>query len=65
MSFKLPKPRKAQAKSRIEYSFEERLLLERIQQIRDEFEFKKRALLKKREDNNERVQRKGTQGRRW
>jgi len=42
----LPKPRKA-PKVQIKYSFEEELILERIQQIRDDFEYKKRKLLRK------------------
>ena len=43
---KLPKPKKA-PKVQTKYSFEEQVLFERIQKIRDDFEYKKRKLLRK------------------
>jgi hypothetical protein len=40
----IPKPKKPK---RVKYSYEEELLFERIQKVRDEFEYKKKQIYRK------------------
>lgn len=61
----LPTRKKAYKEVTVKYSFEEKLILERIQQIRDEFEHNKKELKKKRENEYERIQRQGSKSSRW
>lgn len=61
---KLPQ-RRIYAAPKIKYTYEEKLILERIQQIRDDLEHNKKELKKKRENEYERIQRQGTKSSRW
>lgn len=49
----------------MKYSFEVKQLFKRIQQIRDDLEYNKNHLKKKRENEYERIQRQGTKSSRW
>lgn len=61
---KLPQ-RRINTAPKIKYTYEEKLILERIQQIRDDLEYNKKELKKKRENEYERIQRQGTKSSRW
>lgn len=61
---KLPQ-RRINTAPKIKYTYEEKLILERIQQIRDDLEHNKKELKKKRENEYERIQRQGTKSSRW
>jgi len=61
---KLPQ-RRINTAPKIKYTYEEKLILERIQQIRDDLEYNKKELKKKRENEYERIQRQGSKSSRW
>jgi len=49
----------------MKYSFEVKQLFKRIQNVRDDLEYNKNKLKKKRDNEYERIQRQGTKSSRW
>jgi len=49
----------------MKYSFDIKQLFKRIQNVRDDLEYNKDRLKKKRDNEYERIQRKSTQSNRW